>query len=67
MFSKNPCKGKERGDLARRIKLTSIEMIPCWYCEHYNRKCVVSRGSTRCSKYILGSWKYNIETIIPTN
>ena len=43
-------KYKERIAAAKLIEITGFEMVPCEYCEKMERKCVVAKGSSRCSE-----------------
>jgi hypothetical protein len=58
---------REREELAHRIFLSGIEMIPCWYCEHHGRKCVVGIGSKKCSECVCQGRTCDAETPSPSD
>jgi hypothetical protein len=59
-------KRKEREDLARRIDISGIDMIPCSECDKHTRHCVVGEGSKKCSSCTSLGIKCDAETVLPT-
>jgi hypothetical protein len=63
----NNRKKREHDELAHRVALTRVEMIPCWYCEHHSRRCVAGIGSKKCSECIIQGRACYAETPSPSD
>ena len=52
MPPKRSRKYKERIIATKLIELNGVEMLPCEYYEKMEQKCIVTKGSTRYTKYM---------------